>query len=174
MTELILRIFELFREWLGKLIPWKIVDYDQIGVVLRLGKYSHTVEPGLRWKIPLIDEMRLVTSTLDTNLLAKQTLTTKDGVTVALRGIISYSVVDAKKYILDCNEADSVLNDSGVAALAEMVPKFTADEVLSSQAFLFALRKRVRRRSAKFGIYVRSFGLADRVKLRAYRLIGDV
>ncbi|SVD17959.1 uncharacterized protein METZ01_LOCUS370813, partial [marine metagenome] len=33
------------------------VDANENGVVLRLGKYSHTTMPGLHFKIPLIDQI---------------------------------------------------------------------------------------------------------------------
>ena len=33
------------------------VDANENGVVLRLGKYSHTTMPGLHFKIPIIDQV---------------------------------------------------------------------------------------------------------------------
>ncbi|TFH00913.1 MAG: FtsH protease activity modulator HflK, partial [Calditrichales bacterium] len=34
---------------------------DEVGVILRLGKYSHTAEPGLHFKLPLgIDQLTKV------------------------------------------------------------------------------------------------------------------
>ena len=33
------------------------VDANENGVVLRLGKYSHTTMPGLQFKIPLVDSV---------------------------------------------------------------------------------------------------------------------
>ena len=36
------------------------VDANENGVVLRLGKYSHTTPPGLRFKIPLVDQVSML------------------------------------------------------------------------------------------------------------------
>ena len=36
------------------------VNANENGVVLRLGKYSHTTQPGLQFKIPFIDNVFLV------------------------------------------------------------------------------------------------------------------
>ena len=36
------------------------VQPEEVGVILRLGKYSSTTEPGLRFKIPLIDDLTKV------------------------------------------------------------------------------------------------------------------
>ena len=33
------------------------MNANENGVVLRLGKYSHTTSPGLQFKIPLIDQV---------------------------------------------------------------------------------------------------------------------
>ena len=56
-----------FKKW-GGLVPIAIiiilactafytVDANENGVVLRLGKYSHTTMPGLHFKIPVIDQV---------------------------------------------------------------------------------------------------------------------
>lgn len=171
MAEILVRIIEWLREQWARVQPWRIIQEDEVGLILRAGRFHHEIGPGWNWKLPLLDTVRYTTSALDTNLLPKQTLTTKDGQTVCLQGIITFKVVDARKYILDVNEPDSVLNDSGVAAIARLAPQFTADEILTGGAFLRALRLEVRRRAVPFGIHVKAFGLADRVKLRAYRLI---
>ncbi len=36
------------------------VQPEEVGVILRLGKYAGTTEPGLRFKIPLIDRLTKV------------------------------------------------------------------------------------------------------------------
>ena len=44
------------------LIPFSFytVDANEQGVILRLGKYHATTNPGLHFKIPLIDQVKLV------------------------------------------------------------------------------------------------------------------
>ena len=36
------------------------VDANENGVVLRFGQYSHTTMPGLRFKIPLVDQVYII------------------------------------------------------------------------------------------------------------------
>ncbi len=171
MTELLLRLIEWLREGWRRFQPWHILQEDEAGILMRTGRYHHDLHPGWNWKLPLLDSIRYCTRALDTNLLAKQTLTTADGKTVMLQGIITYYVTDPKAYILDVNEADSVLNDTGIAAIARLAPRFTADQILNGTEFTRALRREARRRARPFGIYVKSVGLADRVLTRAYRLV---
>ena len=52
----------------GALLVWALMGFYQIdeqerGVVLRFGKYLETVQPGLQWNPPLIDDVTKVNTT---------------------------------------------------------------------------------------------------------------
>jgi regulator of protease activity HflC (stomatin/prohibitin superfamily) len=113
------------------------------------------------------------TAARDTNVLVLQTQTTSDGFTVAVRGVISYSVTDARRYLLDHDSADGVLNDMGCTVLSRLVPRCTVEEVLFSRSFTRRFQEQARVRGHRIGVYVHSAGLIDRAKLRAYRIVGN-
>ncbi len=153
------------------LIFWCVLNDDEVGLIRRLGKYHRDLDHGLNWKWPIIETVESVTSALDSTMLREQSLTTLDGKQVTLRGVITYRIVNAKKYILDVATTISVVNDVGCCVIAEMVPELTADQVLRGDSFSKELLRRVRLRSKKWGIDVDSVGLADRVQARTYRFI---
>ena len=106
--------------------------------------------------------------------MREQTLTTRDGKQVTLRGVLTYRVVDARKYIIGVDGPESVINDVGSAVVAEVVPQCTLKQVLESEEFNHDLLKKVRLRARRWGVQVDSFGLIDRVATRTYRFIGGV
>ena len=72
--------FEFIWSILGLFQFWTIVDQYERGVVLRLGKYLRTIEPGFHWLLPLgIDRAILHEVILTTRQLDEQSLTTYDG-----------------------------------------------------------------------------------------------
>lgn len=172
MTVLFEKLFELIQAWIAYLLPWTVLGDDQCGLVRRLGKYHRDLEPGFNWKWPLIEQAMTETSALDSTVLREQTLTTRDNKQVTLRGVLTYRVVDARKYILGVDGPESVINDVGAAVIAEVVPNHTLKQVLETEEFNAELLRKVRLRSRKWGVTVDSFGLIDRVSTRAIRLIG--
>jgi len=172
MVEILQKLIELFQLWANKLRPWIILGDDQVGLVRRLGVFHRYLRHGLNWKIPLIEEAFAETSALDSTVLREQSLTTVDGVQITVKGVITYRVVDARKYILDCATAISVMNDVGCCVLADVIPEKTGDEVLRGADFQRELLRRVKLRAKRWGVEVDSVGLIDRTQATAIRIIG--
>ncbi|MDE2099168.1 MAG: SPFH domain-containing protein [Patescibacteria group bacterium] len=172
MIEILQKIIDLFISWFHHLVPFVILGDDQVGLVRRVGKYHHDLHHGWNWKIPIFDVAFTEISALDSTVLREQSLTTLDGVQVTIRGIITYRVVDARKYILDCATAVSVMNDVGCAVIAEAIPELNAEDVLRGTAFQRDLLTRVRRRAKRWGVEIDSVGIVDRTQATTLRIIG--
>lgn len=172
MTALFERLLDWLVAWMRYLVPFYVLGDDTLGLVRRLGKYKRDLRPGWNWKWPVIEECLTESCALDSTVLREQTLTTRDGGQVTLRGVLAYRVVDARKYILGCATAESVVNDVGCALVAELIPGVTTEDVLSGKIDR-DLTRRVKARARRWGIEVESFGLVDRVRTRTYRFIGS-
>lgn len=173
MIELLDRILNKLGESADALKFWHVLGEDEIGIVQRIGMYNRDLSPGFNWKWPLIELPNFTSAALDSTELSAQTLTTSDGKQVTLRGILTYKVINARKFLLECEDAESVVNDVGACVVAEVVPCFSLSDVLKDEDFSRELRKRMRARAKRWGVYVESFGLADRVSARVYRLISS-
>lgn len=172
MTTLFEKLFEILAACWVRLVFWHILGDDQCGLIRRLGCYHRDLTQGWNWKWPLVEEALAETSALDSAVLREQTLTTRDGKQVTLRGVLTYRVVDARKYILGVDGPESVINDVGAAVISEVVPLCTLQEVLEQEEFNEKLFQQVKKRARKWGVAVDSFGLIDRVATRTYRFIG--
>ena len=171
MNTIFEKLFDLVLSFFNYLLPWVVLEDDRVGLVRRLGIYNRDLHHGWNWKIPIVESVLSETSAIDSAVLREQSLTTRDGVQVTVRAVITYRVVDPRKYIIEVDGPLSVIHDCGCTVIGELVPELDAPEVLSGVEFLQKLTRRMRARAKRWGIEVESVGLADRTKARAYRLI---
>jgi regulator of protease activity HflC (stomatin/prohibitin superfamily) len=73
-----------------------VAQYEQ-GLVVRLGKYSGSVGPGLHFLIPFLDDMIKVDMREKVINVDPQKVITKDNVTVTVDAVVYYKVVDPKR-----------------------------------------------------------------------------
>lgn len=178
--------FDRFIEFIEKvwrfIWPIRVLDDDQRGLIRRFGCYHRPMKLGLNWVAPfMIEEACTCNAAWDSEKFEQQNLTTKDGKAIKIRGVMTYRVIDARKYILEINAPESVINDVGGTVLAEIVPKFTADEVLGidnearkgNEKFLLEAARKMRVRAKKWGLEIDSVGLADRVATKNISLHFD-
>lgn len=171
MGELLQIVVNLISTWISYLLPFAILGDDQVGVIRRFGKFHHNMHPGINWKIPLVDRCLETTSALDSTMLQEQSLTTADDVALTLRGVITYRVVDPRKYILGVATTISVMNDVGCRVIADLIPTLTSKEILHGEAFSNELLRRMRLQAKRWGVKVYSVGVVDRVATPVYRFI---
>lgn len=174
MIEILQRLIDLITAWITYLLPWAILGDDQVGLIRRLGKYKRDMKHGWNWKCPIIEVPLTETSSLDSAGLSEQSLTTQDEKQVTLRGVITYRIINPRKYILGCDSPTSIMNDVGCCVIAEIVPEFTSDMILSNApAFQRALLSGVCRRAKKWGVKIDSVGIVDCVQASTIRLISS-
>ncbi len=78
----------------------RIINQYERGVVLRLGRYSRTLDPGFRVIIPYIDKMHKIDIRTTPMDIPKQEVITKDNVTVNVDAVVYARVIDAQKAVL--------------------------------------------------------------------------
>jgi membrane protease subunit HflK len=120
-----------------------IVDASQRGVVLTLGKYSETTEPGLRWRFPWpIQSNEVVNLTgvrtveigyrgSEKNKVPKEALMlTDDENIVSVQFAVQYLLKDPKDYIFKNRNPDEAVTQTAETAIREVVGKNRMDFVL--------------------------------------------
>ncbi|PWI33147.1 FtsH protease activity modulator HflK [Vibrio albus] len=102
------------------------------GVVLRLGKYHHTVEPGLNWRPRFIDEVTPVNVQRIQQLQASGLMLTKDENVVNVEMVVQYRVSDPYKYLFRVTNADDSLRQATDSALRAVIGDSLMDSTLTS------------------------------------------
>lgn len=129
------------------------VDEQERAVVLRFGEYSTTENPGLRFKVPLIDRVYKVGVTnVRTAQSSGQMLTMDENlVTVDLQ--VQYRVGNARDYVLNVRDSNEALSFATDSALRHEVGSSTLDEVLTEGRAELAIRVEQRLQS-----FLREYG----------------
>ncbi|MBQ0746942.1 MAG: FtsH protease activity modulator HflK [Marinobacter sp.] len=116
------------------------VNEQERAVVLRFGEYSKTESPGLRFKVPLIDDVtKVLVTSVRTAQSSGQMLTQDENlVTVDLQ--VQYRVGDARDYVLNVRDSNQALEFATDSALRHEVGSSSLDDVLTEGRAELAVR----------------------------------
>ena len=111
----------------------RIIQQYQTGVVFQLGRYSRTLQAGLNFIIPVIEEARVVDMRVLTNDIPKQQAITKDNVPVSINGVVYFQVVDAQTAVIKVQHYLYAVSQYAQAALRDVVGGMTFDDLLAER-----------------------------------------
>lgn len=147
----------------------RIINQYERGVVLRLGKYSRTLNPGFRVIIPYIDKMIKVDVRTTPMDIPKQEVITRDNVTVNVDAIVYARVIDAQKAVLETTNYRYATSTFAQTALRDVTGNFDLDQLLSERDQISSqIREIVDAQTDKWGIDIES------VKLQNIELPSDM
>jgi membrane protease subunit HflK len=124
------------------------VDEQERAVVLRFGEYSRTEEPGLRFKVPLIDSVTKVRVTSVRSAESRGQMLTEDENLVSVNLQVQYRVESARDYVLNVRDSNEALAFATDSALRHEVGSSSLDQVLTEGRAELAIR--VEQRLQKF------------------------
>jgi len=113
------------------LMGFYTVDEQERGVVLRLGKYHTTVQPGLQWNPPVLDEVTVVNVTRINNATFREQMLTEDENIVEVNLSVQYVIQTAENYVLRVRDPESSLSNATESALRHVVGGSAMDYVLT-------------------------------------------
>lgn len=111
----------------------KVIDQFEKGVVLTLGKYTGTREPGLNWIFPVIQTMRLVDMRVTTVDIPSQEVITKDNVPVGINAVVYFQVEQADVATLKIQNFSLAVSQYAQAALRDVIGGVELDSLLSER-----------------------------------------
>lgn len=120
----------------GALLVWALMGFYQIdeqerGVVLRFGKYLETVQPGLQWNPPLIDDVTKVNTTKVRAASFREIMLTQDENIVEVSLSAQYVIDDPTHFVLKVRDPEISLQHAAQSALRHVVGGTTMDLVLT-------------------------------------------
>lgn len=120
------------------------VDERERGVVLRLGKFNAIADPGLRFKIPFIDQVEKVVVTDIREFSDKSRMLTKDQNIVEVSYNVQWQAANARDYALNVRDASRVLEHASESALRHVVGSSLMRQVTTSRRSQLAAEMKVR------------------------------
>jgi len=107
------------------------VDEQERAVVLRFGKYHDTVQPGLQWNPPLIDEVIKVNTTKVRAVTFREIMLTRDENIVEVRMSVQYVIMDPTSFVLRIRDPEGSLQQAAQSALRHVVGDSRMNSVLT-------------------------------------------
>jgi membrane protease subunit HflK len=107
------------------------VDEQERGVILRFGKYYDTVQPGLHWNPPIIDEVTLENITKVRSATFREIMLTQDENIVEVKLSVQYVINDPVNFVLKVRDPERSLQHAAQSALRHVVGGTTMDMVLT-------------------------------------------
>ncbi len=111
----------------------RVVNQYERGVVLTLGKYTSTRQPGLTWLLIGVQRMIKVDLRIATVDIPQQEVITKDNVTVGINAVVYFKVDSAEKAVLEVQDFRHAVALYAQAALRDVIGGVELDFLLSER-----------------------------------------
>ncbi|MFH1153582.1 MAG: slipin family protein [Pseudomonadota bacterium] len=144
------------------LSPRMILEWEK-GVLLRLGKFSRVIEPGIAWIVPGIE---MITSIVDmrirtTSFSAEKALT-GDTVPVDVDAVLFWVIFDAKRAILEVEHYENTINWVAQTTLRDIIGRSELGKLISDREGLDReLQTILDDKTNEWGITVQSVEVRD-------------
>lgn len=115
------------------IIGLRIINQYERGVVLTLGKYTSTRNPGLIWIFPGIQQITKVDMRITTTDIPQQEVITKDNVPVGINAVVYFQVENAERSILNIKDYMLAVSQYAQAALRDVIGAIELDPLLSER-----------------------------------------
>lgn len=140
----------------------KVVDQYERGVVLTLGKYTSTRQPGLTWILIGIQRMIKIDLRITTIDIPQQEVITKDNVPVGINAVVFFQVQSAEHAILNIKDYTLAVSQYAQAALRDVIGGIELDSLLSErEKNAEEIQKIVTQATGQWGILVTDIKIQD-------------
>lgn len=142
--------------------PRMVKDWDR-GVMLRLGKFTRVIKPGISWIVPGIDS---VAATVDmrirsTSFSAEKTLT-QDTVPVNVDAVLFWVVTDAQRSILEVRDFEKTVSWAAQTTLRDVIGQTELVRMICDRQTLDAdLQSIIDAKTTDWGVTVQSVEIRD-------------
>jgi regulator of protease activity HflC (stomatin/prohibitin superfamily) len=111
----------------------RVVNQYERGVILTLGRYTGTYNPGLRWILIGIQKMIKVDMRITTVDIPRQEAITKDNVPVGINAVVYFRVMRAEDAVLKIENYSYATSQYALAAMRDIVGGVELDTLLTER-----------------------------------------
>ncbi len=157
----------LFTFLIAVLVLWflfgvRVVKQYERGVILRLGKFNGTKEPGLRVLIPIVDSMYRVDMRIITMPVEPQKIITRDNISIDVSAVAYYHILDAPRSVIAVENITSAVNQIAQTTVRNVVGKFSLDEILAETTQINEeIRTIIDEQTEPWGVQVSTVSIKD-------------
>jgi len=165
------KIIDFLIDMIEKIMPVFIINQFDAGILLRRGLFKKVVNGGIHFKIPFLDEVFSHTITPTTEQLPAQSLTTKDGKSIVVQGIIKYEVANIKTFLLEVWDATDAISDTTQGVIKDVIMGLDIIDIGTDIDSI--ITKKAKIEAAKWGIKIHKVTLTNIGLIKSIRLFND-
>ena len=134
----------------------KVIRQFERGIVERLGRYKETLDPGLKFLVPFVDQLAVKVDMRETVLdIEPQPVITMDNVAVTVDAVVYYYVSDAKARTYEVANFAMAVSKLAQTNIRNVIGEMSLDETLTSRERInAALRETLDEATDKWGVKV--------------------
>lgn len=138
-----------------------IYQYEK-GILFRFGKYKSTLDPGINFVIPMIDELRKVDMRIQTRDIPKQEVITRDNIPVLVNTVVYFKIEKAEDAVLKIENYAYAVAQYTQAALRDVVGNSELDFVLTEREKIAEnIKKIVDAETGEWGVDISSIKIQE-------------
>lgn len=139
-----------------------IIDQYERGVVLTLGKYSYTLQPGLKILVPIFQRVIKVDMRITTSDIPQQEVITKDNVPVGINAVVYFQVTKPEDAVLKIQDYTYAITQYAQTALRDVIGGVELDALLTErQKIAEEIKAIVDQETTEWGIDVTAIKIQD-------------
>src|SRR3989337_3590357 len=140
----------------------KVIDQYERGIVLTLGSYSYTLEPGLRIIIPIIQRVIKVDIRITTADIPQQEVITRDNVPVGINAVVYFQVEKPDDAVLKIQDYAYAVTQYSQTALRDVIGGVELDTLLTEREQLAEqIKALVDKETVNWGINITAIKMQD-------------
>ncbi|WP_239524843.1 slipin family protein [Leptobacterium flavescens] len=109
-----------------------IFEYKR-AIKFRFGKFITTLQPGIKWIIPIVETIQIVDIRVITINVVSQEVMTEDNVPCSIDGVVFFKINDPERAVLEVEEYKFAIVQLSQAALRDVCGKVELDTILSKR-----------------------------------------
>ncbi len=111
----------------------KVINQYERGIVLTLGSFSYTLQPGLRFIVPFIQRVIKVDIRISTADIPQQEVITKDNVPVGINAVVYFQVIKPEDAVLKIQDFTYAVTQYAQTALRDVIGGVELDSLLTER-----------------------------------------
>jgi len=140
----------------------KVIDQYERGIVLTLGSYSYTLEPGLRLIVPIVQRVIKVDIRITTSDIPQQEVITKDNVPVGINAVVYFQVTKPEDAVLKIQDYSYAVTQYAQTALRDVIGGVELDTLLTErQKIADEIKAIVDKETVDWGVDVTAIKIQD-------------
>jgi regulator of protease activity HflC (stomatin/prohibitin superfamily) len=140
----------------------RIVQQGTMGVVVRFGSYNRPVQPGIAFIIPIVEQMRRVSTRSQTIQLPASPVLTADNVSPVIDAYFVYRVIDPRAFLFEISNPVETVQAIMFSTIRRVIAEMHLSEAMAARDKIDAeLRHELDQKTAGWGFKVEQVAIRD-------------